>query len=130
MNATQRYLDAAKARAGFTSDYALAKLLSMPLSTISNYRVGRRHFDNSAAFKVAELLEVDAREIIAAIELDKAKRDADRDFWRTIAGATASIMLAPILLLQPTPATASGLSGHLTEIYILRLLRRIGALVD
>jgi transcriptional regulator with XRE-family HTH domain len=125
-----RYLDAAKARAGCTSDYALAKQLDMPQSTISGYRTGRRHLDARAAFQVAELAGIDVREIIAAIELERAKSERDRDFWRTIAGATASIMLAPILLLQPTPATASGLSGHLTEIYILRLLRRIGALVD
>lgn len=106
MSATVKYLDAAKARGGYSSDYALAKRLGMPLSTISSYRTGRRHFDAKAAFQVAQVAGVDAREVIAAVELDKAKSDQERDFWRSIATAAASILLVPFLGLQPVPANA------------------------
>lgn len=123
MKATQRYLDAVKARAGFSSDYALAKRLGMPLSTMSGYRTGARHFDNAMSFKVAELLQIDAREVIAAVELDKAKRESEKDFWRTIAGAAGSILLGGFFGLQPAPANAfSGAASDATG-YTLRRKR-------
>jgi transcriptional regulator with XRE-family HTH domain len=108
MNATQRYLDAAKVRGGLSSDYALAKRLGMPLSTMSGYRTGARHFDAKAAFQVAQVAGVDAREIIAAVEMDKAKSENDRDFWRSVATAAASILLGGFVGLQPLPANAFG----------------------
>jgi transcriptional regulator with XRE-family HTH domain len=124
MNATIRYLDAARARAGLTSDYALAKRLGMPQSTISGYRTGRRYLDARAAFQVAEVAGVDVREVIAAVELDRAKSDQDRDFWRNVMAAAASILLGGFVGLQPAPANAFSGAAVDSSGYTLRNKRR------
>ena len=106
MNATQRYLAKVSEAHGGASDYRIGLILGESHQRISNYRTGKRQFDNVAAFRVAALLGIDAREIIAAVEIDRAKSDEDRDFWRSIAGAAASILLTSLFGLQPAPANA------------------------
>lgn len=127
MNATIRYLDAAKARAGLISDYALAKRLGMPQSTMSSYRTGRRQLDALAAFQVAELAGIDAREVIAAVELDKAKTAREREFWMHAAKVAACILLAPVLATMPIESRAFASFDSATGYTLRRFLHRFCA---
>ncbi|WAL84970.1 helix-turn-helix domain-containing protein [Pandoraea sp. XJJ-1] len=81
MKTTVDFLDAVKIRRDLPSDYALAKLLCIRPSAISNYRAGRSHFDEEIAVRVAEILEIDPMEVIASANYERAKTDTGRALW-------------------------------------------------
>lgn len=59
MKTAAQYLADIRAAKGITSNYALSKLTGWSESRLSNWQNGNRHFDDDAALKVAELLEID-----------------------------------------------------------------------
>lgn len=81
MKTTIEFLDAVKEKVGITSDYALAKQLGFPLSTMSNYRTGRRIIDDDAALEVATALGVNPLQVIAAANIERAKTPEQRARW-------------------------------------------------
>jgi transcriptional regulator with XRE-family HTH domain len=90
MKANQ-YLDDVKTRHNLSTDYALAKTLAVSHGTISNYRKGRSVMDPTLAVKVAELLNLNPLVVIAAAELERARRDDVKKVWLRYA---AALMLA------------------------------------
>lgn len=103
---TPHYLDALKKRLNLTADYQLAVPLGVDRASVSNYRSGKRSFDNEQAFIVAELLTVDARQVIADMELERAQRAHNKpkiELWRrwaagfvlTFGAATLGATIAP-----------------------------------
>lgn len=118
-NATVRYMDQLKAACGLSSDYALAAALGVSRQAISKYRAGRDTFGNRPAFRCAELLGIDPAEVIAAVELDRARSEKERAFWLRAAGAAASILLGVLVGSQPAPANASQRVQRLDRLYIL-----------
>lgn len=104
MKTTNEFLDAVKVRHGIESDYALAKLLGVRHTNISNYRTGRSTMSNQTAVKIAELLAMKPMEVIAAAEMERAKNEKERGFWMRYAAALCMIVgvSAP-----PSPAEAS-----------------------
>lgn len=84
---TNHYLDEVKLRHDLASDYALAKLLNVSPSRIGNYRGSRAIMDNTICVKVAELLAKNPMEVIAAAELERAKRDDVKKVWLRYAAA-------------------------------------------
>lgn len=78
------YLDEMKAKHGMPSDYAAAKAMGVTRSAVSAFRNKKACFDNYTAAKVADLLGVDAMEVIAAVNYERAKTDELRDFWRAL----------------------------------------------
>lgn len=117
MNATQRYLDALARKLGGVSDYRIAQELGESRQRISTYRTGRNNFDNRVAVQVAQLLGLPPMEVIAQIELDRAKSDKDRDFWQKLGGKSASVALvgASILLGSAFPENAHAFSSLQSE---------------
>ena len=81
MKTTIEFLDAVKEKLGITSDYALAKRLGFSLSTVSNYRTGRRILDDDAALDIAMALEVHPFEVIASVNAERAKTPEQRERW-------------------------------------------------
>lgn len=99
---TADYLDAAKKKLGISSDYELAKRLAVSTATMSNYRKGKRAFDNTMAVKIAEILGIaDWRKVIAHIELERGSNDA---FWRRVLGKVAAIAGAALAIALYLPA--------------------------
>jgi transcriptional regulator with XRE-family HTH domain len=82
MKGTLDYLNEAKARLGLESDYALAKHLGLTVGTVSHYVNRRRVIDPYTAAKLAEILEIDAIEIIAAAEFEREKDEQRKSFWK------------------------------------------------
>jgi DNA-binding transcriptional regulator YdaS (Cro superfamily) len=127
VNASQRYLDQVKTKLALPSDYALAKALGLQLSTVSNYRTGRRHLDARAAWLVAEALGIDLAEVIAAVEKDRARSDNDRDFWggqlRRL-GVAAAVLCVAHMGAIPGDAHASTASAKVASVkgYTLRYI--------
>lgn len=81
MKGTVDYLDDAKQALRVESDYALAKALNIRASTISGYRAGRSHFDETTALKIAEACGIDPMEVIAAAAYERAKTQDVRTIW-------------------------------------------------
>lgn len=81
MKTTIECLDAVKAKFGITSDYALAKRLGFSLSTVSNYRTGRRFLDDDAALTVALALDLHPFEVIVVANAERAKTPEQRARW-------------------------------------------------
>lgn len=78
---TIEYLDAIKAKAGISSDYALAKLLGFSLSAVSSYRHARRFLDDDAALSVAAALNLHPFQVIADANAERAKTPEQRARW-------------------------------------------------
>lgn len=81
MKTTIQFLDAVKEKLGIESDYALAKRLGFPFSTMSNYRTGRRILDDDAALSVALALDIHPFEVIAAANVERAKTPEQAARW-------------------------------------------------
>lgn len=81
MKTTVEYLNAVKARRDLPSDYAAAKLLGVTRAAVSRYRLGQGYFEDIVALRVAEILEIDPMEVIAAVNLERARTESDRLTW-------------------------------------------------
>lgn len=84
MLSTLELLDRAKTAAGNVSDYRLAQLLGVPQTTVSNYRTGRSRPENPISMRLAELCGLDPVEVVAAVNLERAKSEPDRELWGLI----------------------------------------------
>lgn len=84
MGSTLQYLDEAKRKLHIDSDYALSKRLGCTTSAISNYRAGRSRMDDVMAVKVAEILEKNPLELLASLNLERAKDDEVKEVWKGI----------------------------------------------
>lgn len=76
------YIDAAKKKLGIDSDNALSIEMGLTRSAISRYRTHKSYFDEYACFKLAEILELDARIIMSEMRLIKEKDPEKSDFWK------------------------------------------------
>ena len=74
MNKTLDYIDQLAALKGWETDYQIAKGLGIKTPTMTRYRRHGGTLDNDTAWKVAEGLGIDAMEIIAAAEIERAER--------------------------------------------------------
>jgi transcriptional regulator with XRE-family HTH domain len=107
MKNTVEWLDAAKQQHGL-SDYALAPLLGVSRSQMSNYRNGRDYLSDDAAIKLADLLGMeDPSLIIASAHAERAKSPAAKAFWERWAAVAAGVVFAVGLGASPTPASAA-----------------------
>lgn len=78
---TLEYLAACKKRLGIESDYALAKALGVAQSSVSNYRIGRSRIDDEVALTIAEILQVNPMQVIAAANAERAKTPEQKARW-------------------------------------------------
>ena len=81
MSATVKLLDRALRMCAPATDYQLAKRLGIKATTIYRCRNRGGTLDNMAAWKLAEMLQMEPAEVIAYMEADRAKTDQQRSFW-------------------------------------------------
>ncbi|MEH0165589.1 hypothetical protein [Roseateles microcysteis] len=96
MLSTSDLLEVAKHRQGDVSDYRLAKLLGVPPTTVSNYRVGRSRPANSIAMRLGELAGLDPLEVVAWVNLERASTDEDAKLWRLLLNRVESSRDLPL----------------------------------
>lgn len=70
-------LKAAKAAAGVSSDYGLAKVLQVSRFAISGYVCGRTLPDPLVCFRIARLIGQEPARVVALVELERAQRKGD-----------------------------------------------------
>lgn len=94
---TLEYLDAAKLRLGIESDYALAKVLKMRASTISNYRARGGQMDDEIAMKVAQVLNKEPGLVMLDMHIERCKtpelRAALTGFMEKISASFNALLL-------------------------------------
>lgn len=107
MRTTPEWLDLAKQKHGL-SDYALAPMLGISRSEMSNYRKQRAYLSDDVAIKLAALLGMDnPAPIIASAHAERAKTAEARGFWERWAAVAAGVVLAVGAVAAPSPAQAS-----------------------
>lgn len=108
-------LDAALKKIGKESDRQLSIALGVTASTLSNWRTRKSTPDAYGLMELQKILGIDAREILAIIEAERAKTEERRSYWEEIkAGFSKSgtsiavaIALAAMMTSSPRPAEAS-----------------------
>lgn len=126
-----KLIDECRERLGVESDYALGKLWGVAQNSISQYRTGKRGFDDYMLHRVAETLDKDPRELTATRELDREPNGKRRSYWEKLlkkfSGATsvggfiaACIAISAIVASAiPTP-TRAATTEELTVVPIMR----------
>lgn len=134
MKSTCDYLDDLAVMTNTGSDYAIAKLLNISTSRLSNYRRKRNAFDDEAAFKAAQLLGLDPMIVIAEANAERAHKEETRQFWREtykrLTNTAAGVILSLAIIggtLAPSLAYASfdGSIICIMRTTIRRLLRAL-----
>lgn len=87
MRTVPQYLDLLKTALAVDTDYKLGKKLDFSRSRVSNYRTGDTFFDNETCARVAEVLRLDPMEVIADMEMQRAKTPEKKAFWQHVIDA-------------------------------------------
>lgn len=109
MKTAIEYLDQVRAHLGLTSDYQLARALQVTPSSISHLRKRHTSFDGRTALRVAELLGIDAAEVLTAAHAEREKRPEVRAVWERVAHKLAACVLLGLALVHPAPSQANEL---------------------
>lgn len=99
-------IDKARSLCDPPTDYQLAKRLGISHATISRCRHRGGTLDNEAATRLAELLGQEPYDVIAVMELERAKDPKKRAFWES--------KLPRILPVVATLGIITGVT-HITE---------------
>jgi len=120
MNISAKYLDFLQEKTETGSDYAVSKLLGVSANRISNYRCGRSKFDDEMAVRVANALDIEPMEVIAAIKLEYCKEKEDAKmagFWADTLKKTSATLSAAFLTIAMTiPNQAEANSFNITNV--------------
>lgn len=121
MNATNRWLDAAKRVQGYTSDYQLCKALGVSSARIGNYRgATSRAMDDDLALKVAILARVPPMLVLAEVAAERSKNSQLRSVWLDLArqagkAALLVVAISAAMLVGNVPG-GSASSPHHVEV--------------
>lgn len=134
---TKSLIDAAKKAQGIGSDYRMAKVLKVTENTLGNWRAGRSKPADDLAVTLAQMAGVDPGSVLAELAAERAKDDASREVWRSIAqrlkGGAIAAGVAMFCggwtggpdggaIAAPLPAEQGGL--YIMSNRILRAIRR------
>ena len=105
-------LDEVKRRHNIATDYQLAKVMGVSKQRLYQWRGGKAYADDSAALRLAELLDMDEGAALAVVHGSRAKDPTVAEAWNRLAsrlsGAApavlAAVALAAMLSAAPSPA--------------------------
>jgi predicted transcriptional regulator len=116
MKTTGDYLDAVKAKLDLPSDYATAKALGVTRAAVSRYRLGQSAPDDLVCARIAEILELEPMEVIAAIHFERATEPKARALWESIwgkaVGAIALNLIVCAVGVSVAPTSKAAESGE------------------
>ncbi len=98
---------------GETADNQLAIRIGLSRQSVSQWRKKTSSPDSYALMELQKILKVDARELLAIIEAERAKTEERRGYWEEIKkgfskkGTVTALALAAALMLAGTPPKAS-----------------------
>jgi len=117
------YIEKAEKKAGMQQE--LAKILNISSSNIRSIKAGKRGMPVDACIILADYIEEDRLEVIAASNLitekDEKKRKILESCFRKVASAAGITLVTSILTLAPEgTVNAQNLTPELAEIQIIR----------
>lgn len=138
MSKTMEYMDSIRELTERKSWYAVANLLETDEANVSRIRKGKKHPSNEMCFRIAEILELEPSEVIAVVEMEAAKDEEKKEFWKNHFfqhGRVAVIAIAAVCTVsfysdqaEAFATTESGKSVHAGHIiahyakYIMNVL--------
>lgn len=118
MLTTAELLGLAKDRQGIPSNYRLAKVLDIPINTISRWNTGKTKPDDDMCVRLAELAGLDPGQVVASIRAERCEPGPMRDVWAGVAerlarvGVAAAMAAVTVLGVTVSPdAGAMALAG-------------------
>lgn len=94
-------LNAAIKASGANSQADFARKIGVSHPTITNWKTGRSTPDAYALMELQKILKMDARELLAIIEAERAKDEKRREYWQDVKKSfrtTSAAALAAIAL--------------------------------
>ncbi|MBN8281931.1 MAG: helix-turn-helix domain-containing protein [Zoogloea sp.] len=102
MKPISRYLDDAINRGLSKNDSETARKIGVTRAAVSDWRVGRRAPDDDQAVRLAELLGVEAGEVLAECGAARAKTPETRRAWERIAARMAASSITACAMVIDT----------------------------
>lgn len=140
MSNTLKLIERVRSLTDTGTDYAVAKMLGMQQSYLIEVKKGRRFPGQKAQLRLADLLKIDLRDVMALINEDKAKSEAERLHWRSLCSegvraaltatgtVAASLAATALIFIGGIPARANAdVADHAIH-YANRLRRWITSL--
>ncbi len=109
------------------SDYHVAQVLKVSSAAVSWWRTGRTGMSDEMGLRVAALLGVDERYLLACLNVERNKRNAAvRNAWQRIAAAGLALpmLLMLLLILAGQPKTAEAETVSYNSIHSAQRRRR------
>ena len=118
----RNYIEMGEKRAG--KQIELARILGIRDTTIRLAKSGKKGLPDDVCIKLADYIEVDRLEVIAASNLVTEKDEEKRKifescFSRAASFTIAAIFMAIISIMTPSPANASQQTIDITEQFVL-----------
>lgn len=128
---TNSLLNEAKKALGIKSDYQLAKAIEMHSGLIADYRKGKRILDTYACGRLAEVLGLDALELIAQVEAESEKNATRAAWWSRFLSSLprSAAMLVCGLSIWAGFSPAGGVQVAEAEVLNVRLRRMQPAMI-
>ena len=105
----KNYIEIGAEKAGSLT--SLGKLLDLSQPQISATKAGKRALPAMAVVKLADYIQEDVKNVIAANELITEKKEEKIRYWNSImqkaSGAMAMVLLAVTFIVTPTPSEAA-----------------------
>lgn len=108
MNNTQALLDKARELCSPPTWYRLAKASGISQPQISRAVATGKTLDNKSVWKLAKFIGQDFEQVLSLVELDRAKKEKDREFWERIAPRVLPSLVVGLL-------AAAGLRPHTAQ---------------
>lgn len=92
------YIDEVRKLTTTGTDYAVAKFLELPETTLNSWKKRGSLPDAATCFKIADILHIEREQVLIDINLAGAKREKERRVWERLAGKAAMIVSATCLI--------------------------------
>lgn len=108
MNNTQALLDKARELCSPPTWYRLSKATGIPQPQVSRCIAQGKTLDNKSVWKLAKFIGQDFEQVLSLVEIDRAKKEKDREFWERIAPRVLPSLVVGLL-------AAAGLRPHTAQ---------------
>lgn len=127
LNRLRRKIADNEGKRGLVSDYHVASVLKVTTATVSSWRTGRFGIGDETGLKVAAILGLDERYVLACLNAERHARNAAvKSAWQRIAAAGLALPMLLILLaaLTGTPQAARAAGEFYNSIHYAQRRRR------
>jgi len=116
MKTFKDYVEEIKKKHGLTTDYAVAKALLIDTRKISDVMSGRRHPPPVAAYRIADILEIDPIEVIACIDYEYTKDEQQKEYIKAFFSRRMRDVAA-VLLVVVISILGAGKEANASTLY-------------